>query len=324
MEASGVGVVRVGFEWSEAQPYASWSDVPASRHSFYTSGPGGVPTDYRFTDRIVGLAARHDLTVLPVVTYAPAWDGSPAGNHVQPARDRPYASYLRALVMRYGPRGTFWASNPGIPRRPITSWQVWNEPELSTNWNTFPFADSYVRLLRIAHDAIKRADPSARVVLAALTNFGWRDLASIYNVSGSRALFYEVASNPYTAKPSGVITILGKFRQVMDQHGDRAKPMVATEVGWPSALGKSSQNFGINTTERGQARKLSQLLPMLASNRRRLGLAGFFYYTWVTPDPPHGGPFAYAGLLRLDQAKHRIVPKPAYWAFRRAVRKLEG
>jgi hypothetical protein len=94
-------------------------------------------------------------------------------------------------------------------------------------------------------------------------------------------------------------------------------------VGWPSGKGRASANFGINTTERGQAKKLSQLLPLLVQNRRQLGLRGFYYYTWMTPDPPHAGPFYYAGLLHYEAAKHRIKPKPAYWAFRRTVLGLE-
>ncbi|MFL5822929.1 MAG: hypothetical protein ACJ764_05750 [Solirubrobacteraceae bacterium] len=323
MAADGVGSVRVAFNWSKAQPYQDWNEIPAGQKKHFTHGPGGVPTSYFETDRIVRLAAIHHLTLLPVVTTVPPWDGSPKGQHNQPARDAPYGRYLTGLIRRYGPSGRFWSDHRRLPRRPLTAWQIWNEPELTENWDTFPFARSYVRLLRVAHDAIRRADPSARVVLAALTNYGWRDLASIYKVQGSRRVFDEVAANPYTAQPSGVITILGYFRKAMDDNGDSHKPLLATEVGWPSAKGKSSQDFGFNTTERGQAKKLSELLPLLAKNRHRLRLASFYYYTWMSTDPRHGVPFQYAGLLRFRRAKDKIDPKPAYFAFRRTVRKLE-
>jgi hypothetical protein len=323
MVSSGVQSVRVAFSWAVAQPYASWKDVPADRVSHFSPGPHGVPTAFFNTDIIVAQAAKHRLALLPVVTYAPSWDASSKGNHRQPARDKPYGWYLTALVQRYGPKGTFWTSHPGIPRRPITRWEIWNEPDLTTNWNTTPFAPSYVSLLRVASRAIRQADPSATVVLAALTNFGWKDLEAIYKVHGARQLFDVAAANPYTKQPSGVITILGYFRKVMKQYGDAHKPLLATEVGWPSGKGKANANFGINTTERGQAKKLSQLLPLLVQNRHQLGLRGFYYYTWMTPDPRHAGPFYYAGLLHYEVSKHRIKPKPAYWAFRRTVLGLE-
>jgi hypothetical protein len=322
MVASGVERLRVEFNWSSAQPYKTWADVPAGQRSLYTSGPGDVPTDFAYTDQFITLAAQHKLSLLPVVIYAPPWDASAKGNHFQPVHDRPYGRYLTALVERYGPRGTFWSSHPSVPYWPIRSWQIWNEPNLKYYWNTTPFAKSYVALLRVAHDAIKKADPKATVVLGSLVNFGWRGLSLIYQIPGAGKLFDAVASNPYTAKPSGVITILGYMRKTMDKHGDRAKPLIATEVGWPSAKGKTRQNFGFNTTERGQAQKLTQLLPMLAANRRALGLDSFYYYTWISTDQRGAVSWAFSGLLQWTGT--RVRAKPAYAAFQRSALKLEG
>jgi hypothetical protein len=110
----------------------------------------------------------------------------------------------------------------------------------------------------------------------------------------------------------------------MDGHGDRSKPLIATEVGWPSALGKTKQNFGFNTTEQGEAKKLSQLLPMLAANRRSLGLAGFYYYTWVSTDQRGAVSWAFSGLLHYDSGNGTVSTKPAFKAFRRTALKIEG
>jgi hypothetical protein len=323
MVGSGVEKLRVSFNWADAQPYKSWSDVPASQRSRFTD-VGGVPTDFGGTDEVVSAAASHQLSVLPVVLAAPRWDGSPKGNHVQPARDKPYARFLTALVKRYGPNGSFWSANPSLPVWPIRSWQIWNEPELNFYWDTANFAPSYVRLLRAAHGAIKNVDPSATVVLGSLTNFAWKDLQSIYKIRGARDLFDAVGSNPYTSKPAGVIRILTNVRRAMDGHGDRSKPLIATEVGWPSALGKTKQNFGFNTTEQGEAKKLSQLLPMLASNRKRLGLSAFYYYTWLSTDQRGAVSWAFSGLLQFNSGQGTVSTKPAFDAFRRTALKLEG
>ena len=51
---------------------------------------------------------------------------------------------------------------------PIRSWQIWNEPNLAYYWKQ-PFASSYVSFLKVAHAAVKKAVPGARVVLGALT-----------------------------------------------------------------------------------------------------------------------------------------------------------
>jgi hypothetical protein len=322
MVASGVERVRVEFNWSAAQPYRTWSDVPSSEKVLFTNGPGNVPTNFVYTDSFVKEAAQRKVSLLPVVLYAPSWDASPRGNHFQPAHDAPYGRYLTALVNRYGPHGTFWSTHRSVPYWPITSWQVWNEPNLSYYWDTTPFAPSYVALLRVAHAAIKKADPKATVVLGSLVNYGWRGLSLIYDIRGAGKLFDAVASNPYTAKPSGVITILGRMRRTMDKHGDHAKPLIATEVGWPSAQGKTKQNFGFNTTERGQAQKLTQLLPLLASNRRSLGLQSFYYYTWISTDHRGAVSWAFSGLLQWTGS--RVRDKPAYGAFRSTALRLEG
>ncbi len=317
MRANGASRVRVQFSWRDAQPYASWKDVPPHQRGEFTDGPGGVPTDFGGTDLYVAAAAVEKVSLTAVVEYSPSWDASPKGNHVQPAHDKPYGQYLTALAKRYGPGGSFWKANPSLPADPIVRWQIWNEPELGYFWDTRPFAPSYVGLLRVAHNAIKAVDPSATVVLGALTNHSWSDLASIYKVHGSRRLFDEVAADPYTRSAQGVITILGNIRKVMNKNGDKNKPLLASEVGWPAAVGKTKKQYGFDTNSQGQATKLSQLMPLLVSNRQKLGLGGYYYYTWMS-SYKHGAPtpFAFSGLLRLHGKQ--VCAEPSYAVFRKA------
>jgi hypothetical protein len=323
MVASGVESIREAFSWSAAQPYASFAQVPAAMRGGFEN-IGGVPTTFAAIDPIVGTAAARGVSLLPVVLYAPTWDArsAPAGDLPGPASVAPYAHFLAALVGRYGPRGTFWRKNPQIPKLPIRMWQIWNEPDHAVYWPIQPFERSYMRLVHAAHDAIKSADPGAKVVLAGMPDYSWTYLAQIYKIPGARRFFDVVAAHPFTSKPDGVITILKLIRDVMDHNGDASKPILATEVSWPSSLGKAPQ-FGFETTEAGQASKTAELLPKLASNRRRLRLIGFYYYAWIVGDEHPGSPsFDFAGLLRIAGSK--IVRKPAFFTFTRAALALEG
>ncbi len=321
MVAAGVESVRVVFDWAAAQPYQHLRDVPPGEASQFTD-TGGVPTRFGQLDEIVGLAAAHGLSVLPVVIYAPGWD---AGRHglaevAPPKRNKPYGAFIATLIQRYGPNGTFWTG--ATPKIPIRMWQIWNEPNIRTFWPPTPISRTYMALVRAAHTAIKAADPHAKVVLAGLPNYSWVQLKSFYKVPGARRQFDVVAVHPYTLQPSGVITILKRIRNVMDSHGDKSKPILADEVSWPSSLGKVKGNLDIATTEKGQARKIGEFLPLLAGYRRSLDLVGFDYYTWAAVEVRTGNAFAYSGLFRF--AHGSFIAKPAFGSFRKAALSLEA
>lgn len=324
MVASGVESVRAVFDWSVAQPYANWGQVPDDQRSrFSTDGVDDVPTDFTAFDALVAAAARRHVSVLPIVISAPGWDGQTfkGGMLAIPRHDAPYAAFCAALARRYGSHGTFWRG-VGHPR-PVTAWQIWNEPNVPAFWPAGHFAPRYVGLLRAAHAAIKGADPHAKIVLAGLANYSWRGLRAIYQLRGARHLFDVVGLHPYTRTPQGVVTILGYARRVMRRYGDGAKPIIADEISWPSSQGKTIHDNGYDfaTTERGQARMIAQALPLLAANRTRLGLAAVYYYTWVSIEDPHGYAFGYSGLLKYRDGT--FVRKPALGAFRHAALALE-
>jgi polysaccharide biosynthesis protein PslG len=326
MVSTGVESVRIAFDWGVAQPYRSFAALRAAGGDPTAyQDIGGVPTSFAATDPIVGLAAQRHLQIVPVVLFGPDWDAAKfkpfPGAHARPAKPGPYANYLKDLVIRYGPHGTYWSENPTIPRVPIRMWQVWNEPSIPSYWPNRPWVKDYVKLLIAAHAAIKQADRGAKVVLAGLPNFSWQYLRNIYKVPGARAAFDVVAVHPYTAQPSGVITILNAVRNVMNAAGDSRKPMLASEVGWPSSRGKASQSLG--TTEAGQAADVAAVLPLLAANRVKLRLIGFDFYSWIGDEYRGAAAFHYSGLFRYNDKTNHVIPKPAWKPFRRAALKLE-
>ncbi len=100
------------------QPYRTLGAVPAADRARYTV-VDGVPTDFSAMDARVGAAARNRLDILALVLETPAWAATDASNVFSPPRDdADYARFLRALIGRYGPSGTYWAANPGDHEAP--------------------------------------------------------------------------------------------------------------------------------------------------------------------------------------------------------------
>jgi arabinogalactan endo-1,4-beta-galactosidase len=318
MRATGVQSVRVTFVWSIAQPYRNFAAVPQEeRHRFVDAG--GVPTDFSATDRIVRATARRGLSLLPVVLYSPAWASSNRYSPgAPPANPKTFARFLTAVARRYGTRGTFWSRNPGLRRVPIRNWQIWNEPNIPFYWPQ-PSARAYVKLLRAAYPAVKRTDPHARVILAGLTNDSWNALRAIYR-AGGRRYFDVVALHPFSRRVRDLVKFLAFTRYCMKRYHDSRKPLLISEMSWPSAAGRVPP-IGFNeVTEAQQADRVSAAFRLLAKYRRHFRIEAAYWYTWLSIDRGDNY-FSYSGLRTMSESGP--APKPAFRAFRRVVRRIE-
>ena len=318
MRASGVETVRVAWSWNETQPYAAWEAVPeAERRRF--RDVAGLPLRTAPLDALVGLAARRRLRVFPVTLYTPPWIATRLGVQGSPPREvAPYAAFMRALVTRYGSRGTFWREHPEVPRMPVRWWQLWNEPHLHAFWSEPRWSAGYASLARAGARAVHAADPRGRVVLAGVASDGvplWDRLDQLL-AEGLGPEVDMVAAHVFTRRPSGVVRALARVRGTMRAYGLGAVPLALTEWSWSSAPGRVAWS----TTERGQARRVSGTLRRLARARERLGLAAAVYYTWASRERG-GGWSGWAGLRRVRR-DGRVVGKPALRAFARAARAL--
>ena len=302
MHRAGVASERFEIAWDLVEPQ-----------------PGSY--DFAAIDRKVAAAAHNDVDVLGLVVRTPGWAATDAGNPFSAPKDpAAYAAFLRTLIGRYGPRGTFWAANPSLPRRPVRNWQIWNEPNIAINWDVQPWQNGYARLLRAAYPAVKGADSGATVVMAGLANFSWRDLSKAYR-AGVKGWFDVAAVHPFSGRPSNSVKITRLNRDVMNRNGDARKPIWLTELTWSSAKGKKTpltQNW--ETTEGGQAQRLEQAYGLYVRARSALRLGRIFWYTWATVDRESKNSFDYSGLRTL-RADGRFVDKPAFGAFRTVVRR---
>lgn len=315
MAASGVESVRLVFSWAEAQP------DPAA------------PPGFASTDPVVARATAHGIRLLPVVIYAPEWARElPERFNSPPARPDGYAAYLRALVGRYGPRGSFWAEHPELERRPVREWQVWNEPQLRFQWNgpdedgdgrADDFERRYGELLRASYRALKQADGGAKVVLAAATNVSWEVLEDLYAKGGIGGSFDVAAVHPFTGSAARALRVVRLFRRVLRRHGDARTPLWVTELGFPAAKGRARSRSPLQVTDRGMAARLTRAYALLARRRRGrdVRVSRAYWYTWASS---YAGDaiFDYAGLLRFDGSGFRA--RPALAAYRASARRHEG
>ncbi|HKZ15019.1 MAG TPA: hypothetical protein VJL81_14355 [Solirubrobacterales bacterium] len=72
-------------------------------------------------DGVVTAAARNGVTI----------NANIGGNEPLPPMGVERTAFINGvsnLVQRYGYGGQFWAENPGLPYKPVTTWEIWNEP----------------------------------------------------------------------------------------------------------------------------------------------------------------------------------------------------
>jgi hypothetical protein len=304
----GVEILRQTFDWSMMEP---------------TRGR------FRFaaTDRFVLAAARHGIAVLPILFNAPHWANdkrrSPRANVVDPPRaPARMAGFARAVVRRYGPKGTLWREHPDVTKVPIRDWQVWNEPNLPQYWGDKPNAAAYAKLLAVVSHALHTSDPGARVLSAGLSEstlgvpFGTY-VRGLY-LAGARRSFDVFALHPYSSSAHGVLGAVEGTRALMRRYGDGRKPLWITEMGWASAGPPSPFTFD----PLGQAQLVANSIQLLASKRRELRIAGFVYFAWRDARPYPGRSDFWGlntGLLARDGGA-----KPALASFRDAVERAVG
>jgi hypothetical protein len=202
---------------------------------------------------------------------------------------------MRQMVQRYGPRGTFWAANPAIPKVPIRQWQIWNEQMAPWFWDSKPWARSYVRMLKVVYRTIHRADRGAKVVAGSFVAIGdytqWVGMRDFYR-AGAKGYFDVIAVHPFTNDARSVkdtiwrmLEIVRRVRGQMKKRGDGRKPIILTELTWPAAVGKVPKRrlLGLETTPKGQQKRLRAAYVRLAKVRRKMRITQAYWFAWATP-----------------------------------------
>ncbi|MFP4345271.1 MAG: O-antigen ligase family protein [Anaerolineales bacterium] len=212
IEAGGFTWVRQRFPWAAIEPQ-----------------PGEF--DWEPWDRIVATSVERGLQIIPVLDSPPAWAGTPPDPEA-------FARFAGALANHYMAQ--------------LVYYEVWHNPNLGETWDGDVDPYLYAELLALGAEAIRAADPDARIILGGLApnleqgpqNYNEvRFLESLY-VAGAAPYFDVVGVQPYGfytgPEDREVDLALMNFsrpllvREVLAAHGDEEKAVWATHFGWNS------------------------------------------------------------------------------------------
>lgn len=146
---AGIGWVRFGIGYGLVSPR-----------------PGVLRYEEAGFDAQVRKARQEGLQILGTLAFATSWNTTapetlPPGadpTHFPPRDYQAWADYVFQTVSRY--------------KDDIEYWEVWNEPDLQSFWAGTPA--QYAELLAVTYNAIKQANPQAKVVLGGLALDGRR------------------------------------------------------------------------------------------------------------------------------------------------------
>ena len=172
--------------------------------------------------------------------------------------------------------------------------------------------------MTISSQAIKHADPSAKVLLSGLfaepTASGLRGmpadrfLTALYNIPGIKSRFDGIALHPYAVDAETLEEFVERFHEVALENNDRPQ-LYLTELGWGSQ--NNFEEVAFEQGPRGQVRQLRDSYTYLLENRTRLNLKGVYWFSWK--DILENCNFCDSvGLFRLGK---KFKAKPAWHAF---------
>lgn len=286
LRTGGVDSVRIPISWGAVQPLSSGE------------------ANFTASDQLVAGAAAAGINVLPFVYDAPSWAVTPArvpGSSAKAPKTLPvktgaertaWANFLELVVARYGPGGSFWAANPGLPESPIRTWQIWNEENFKY-FVTRPSPSDYGKLINVSYTAIKSIDPGAKLILGGMfaqpreaqfkskppqAYFATDFLEGVYKTTpGVKSKFSGVALHPYTTNYQQLTPDIEAFRLVLKQNHDAGKPLWITEIGWSSEPKSAGDSFAKGPA--GQATQLKGAFNLFRSKAAKWKLQRIYWFS---------------------------------------------
>jgi hypothetical protein len=284
VERAGITAARTDAMWAYVEPQGS---------------PGLLfPDSWTETDRRMTALAAHHIRWQPILDYTPKWQQTIVGDDKSaPKSNDAFATFAAAFAARYGPGGKFWSLHPELPSLPVTTYEIWNEPN-GTFWTPQPDPDDYADLFVRAADAIHSNVPGATVMIGGLVDDGGAFLRSMFalrpDVAGRAG---AVAYHPYAPTVDGVMRSIDGLETTLAQLGQPSLPLYVNEVGWLTA---GAVGHPLVMADAARASNMTALVPRIAAVRQSAHIAGFLPYSFWTPEQNAGDSEDWYGLWHGD------------------------
>jgi polysaccharide biosynthesis protein PslG len=205
LESAGIDLLRIAF---------GWDGIEEEKDRY----------DWLFWDDFVETAVdRYGLTLIPYICYTPRWNASRQEDEYfwrsPPVDYDEWGEFVFDLVSRYKDR--------------IKTWELWNEPDIEWFWTGTP--EEFARLLAVGAEAVRRADPEARVVMGGLAHkVDWLKWAFQYHGISPNVDIINIHFYNETWQEGPIEDIRDYILQVdeiVHRYGD-GQPIWAAEIGY--------------------------------------------------------------------------------------------
>lgn len=227
---AGGRVGRADSDWAAIEPKA-----PVHGHHTYI---------WSFNDLMMSEMASAHLKWEPTLAFAPRWAEGHHSNvihqksgrrgiaYLPPQSNATFTAYATAFMRRYGPHGAFWKANPSLPYEPVTTVEVWNEPDNLFDWGQKINLSNYVRMYEAVRTAVHRVDRSARVETGGLA-FTETSLPRLLRALRGKPVD-AIAIHPYGKTPAQSVKVVKDALAMLRKAGRGRVPVSANEYGWTS------------------------------------------------------------------------------------------
>ncbi|MBL9205702.1 MAG: hypothetical protein JNN01_11490 [Opitutaceae bacterium] len=255
--------------------------------------------DFKWLDAIVDDMRGQGVQPWLQLSYGnpiyPGGGGRMLGDGVpqSPAALAAWDNWVRAVVRHFRGR--------------IEAWEVWNEPDGSTQMSVIDYANLFTRTAEI----IRAEQPEGKIYALSLsTNVVYAEAFLLcLREQGKVSLIDAITYHGYPMNPDDT-SLADQLRAVLQRHALEI-PIRQGETGAPSARGTSGALGGFPGSEVTQAKWI--LRRMLAHHARGIPFNLFLLMEFDYAGQPHTGMNS-KGLLKANADKSVAYPKQAYQA----------
>lgn len=254
--------------------------------------------DFSVPDKIVANLESHGIQLLPILCYGAAWFPEGRNAPITDEDREAFANYVYETVKRYSNHFTYW--------------EVWNEPNILPFWAPEPNVDDYAKLLKVAYEAAKRADPDSKIcapVVAPLGPFDRKFVERLYQL-GCKDYFDVFDYHYYRNHPpeNEVLAELADIKALMHRYGD-AKPIWISETGVSGSIAGQPESY-----ERQASLVVRNQLLCLAGGVERI-----FYFDLQNWNDDFSSTWdGHLGLVEFGGRR-----KPAFYAYRTLIEQID-